>query len=301
MNTDINADFIEGFYNVNYLNNDNISDIETEQRYFLDEFIYLDKLENNTGYRILQSQPAISEKIFIYICIQGEEEYAKRIYKACIHENVEKFSNLNIDYFVSFILYKGHKGIFEWLNENNILSNNAINIAKCCCNTLKIIHHDDDYKFVKWLLDTILICNPNEMWMCVESNIDSMESCFKNACNKCSINFENIKLKIIDVLQIYRPFQFCFRNDVYMIKNNCLQLYFVCDRLFLTCYEISEFIKIAKNPNKINYEKIKRRMDYIPLGCEISLKEEIIRNRFHPKYIDKLIDWGHLEQADFEL
>jgi hypothetical protein len=71
--------------------------------------------------------------------------------------------------------------------------------------------------------------------------------------------------------------------------------------LALTCYEVSEFIKIAKNPNKINYEKIKRRMDYIPLGCEFSLKEEIIRNRFHPKYIDKFIDWGHLEQADFEL
>jgi hypothetical protein len=150
-------------------------------------------------------------------------------------------------------------------------------------------------------LNTILIYNPNELWMSNEINIDIIEYCFKNACYKSSINFENIKLKIINVLQIHRPFQFCFRNNAYMIKNNCLELYFVCDRSFFICHEISEFIKIAKNPNKINYNEIKHRMDYIPLGCEISLKEAIIRNCFHPKYIDKLIDWGHLEQADFEL
>ena len=41
-----------------------------------------------------------------------------------------------------------------------------------------------------------------------------------------------------------------------------------------------------------NYKEIKRRM-------KETIAEDLMKNRFHPKYIDKWIEWGQVEPNDF--
>jgi hypothetical protein len=52
---------------------------------------------------------------------------------------------------------------------------------------------------------------------------------------------------------------------------------------------------------KINYSFLKKRLDTVHPGNEICFREALVRNRFHPKYMDKWMDWGHEEPEDFEL
>ena len=52
---------------------------------------------------------------------------------------------------------------------------------------------------------------------------------------------------------------------------------------------------------KLNYSLLKKRFDTVHPGNEICFREALIRNRFHPKYMDKWVDWGHEDPEDFDM
>ena len=58
---------------------------------------------------------------------------------------------------------------------------------------------------------------------------------------------------------------------------------------------------ITFSTQKINYPFLKKRLDNVHTGNEICFREALVRNRFHPKYMDKWVDWGHDEAEDFDL
>ena len=51
---------------------------------------------------------------------------------------------------------------------------------------------------------------------------------------------------------------------------------------------------ISTNPSifTYNYKELNKRM-------KETIAEDLMKNRFHPKYIDKWIDWGQVEADDF--
>jgi acyl-CoA hydrolase len=126
---------------------------------------------------------------------------------------------------------------------------------------------------------------------------------------------------VIKYLQIYRPFQFgCHfeqsaeqnekkfnyykinlfeENDDFIEENDD---FIEENDAFFDWNSFRQYISSRKNINnfEIDYELIKKRMDFVPEGCEISFREELMRNRFHPKNIDKWVDWGHSDPTDFE-
>jgi hypothetical protein len=58
---------------------------------------------------------------------------------------------------------------------------------------------------------------------------------------------------------------------------------------------------VSYSTEKLNYEFLKKRFDTVHPGNEICFREALIRNRFHPKYMDKWVDWGHEDPEDFDM
>ena len=58
---------------------------------------------------------------------------------------------------------------------------------------------------------------------------------------------------------------------------------------------------ISYSTEKLNYSFLKKRLDIVHSGNEICFREALVRNRFHPKYMDKWVDWGHEEAEDFDM
>ena len=67
-------------------------------------------------------------------------------------------------------------------------------------------------------------------------------------------------------------------------------------------FEVDENNKITSySTEKLNYSFLKKRLDIVHSGNEICFREALVRNRFHPKYMDKWVDWGHEEAEDFDM
>ena len=67
-------------------------------------------------------------------------------------------------------------------------------------------------------------------------------------------------------------------------------------------FEVDENNQIVSySTEKPNYVFLKKRFDTVHSGNEICFREALVRNRFHPKYMDKWVDWGHDEAEDFDL
>ena len=65
-------------------------------------------------------------------------------------------------------------------------------------------------------------------------------------------------------------------------------------------FEVNKQNKITSySTEKLNYSFLKKRLDIVHSGNEICFREALVRNRFHPKYMDKWVDWGHEEPEDF--
>ena len=65
-------------------------------------------------------------------------------------------------------------------------------------------------------------------------------------------------------------------------------------------FEVDNQNKITSySTKKLNYLFLKKRLDTVHPGNEICFREALVRNRFHPKYMDKWVDWGHEEAEDF--
>ena len=94
---------------------------------------------------------------------------------------------------------------------------------------------------------------------------------FRKAC-------ENGHLDVAQWLQTLMPYglYYTFKVD----KNNLIHTYSI---------------------KKLNYSFLKKRLDIVHSGNEICFREALVRNRFHPKYMDKWVDWGHEEAEDFDM
>ena len=67
-------------------------------------------------------------------------------------------------------------------------------------------------------------------------------------------------------------------------------------------FEVDENnIITSYSTEKLNYSFLKKRLDIVHSGNEICFREALVRNRFHPKYMDKWVDWGHEEAEDFDM
>ena len=67
-------------------------------------------------------------------------------------------------------------------------------------------------------------------------------------------------------------------------------------------FEVDENNKITSySTEKLNYSFLQKRLDIVHSGNEICFREALVRNRFHPKYMDKWVDWGHEEAEDFDM
>ena len=68
--------------------------------------------------------------------------------------------------------------------------------------------------------------------------------------------------------------------------------------LFYT-FEVDKIISYSTQ--KLNYSFLTKRLDTVHPGNEICFREALVRNRFHPKYMDKWVDWGQEEPEDFDM
>ena len=67
-------------------------------------------------------------------------------------------------------------------------------------------------------------------------------------------------------------------------------------------FEVDENNQIVSySTEKPNYVFLKKRFDTVHSGNEICFREALVRNRFHPKYMDKWVDWGHEDPEDFDM
>jgi hypothetical protein len=291
------------------------------------EYIFNNEPEQNNCLRncILRNNPLLIERAFIFCCDKNDLKEIKNIYYSFIYngncningESKKIFQNIEQRKLLIDICKNCKKEIVIFVVSKNILSN--INYK----NLFSIILEDCNIYFVLYLLEIIYLCNPNALISepTIDyyfdgskiserksfETIDIFETCLNKAFNR--LNFE-----VIRHLQKYRPFQFgChFKSSAEQDekKYNYYKINFIeeyddfiqeNDAIF-DWKSFRKYISSRKNINNfdIDFELIKKRMDYVPEGCEMSFREELMRNRFHPKYIDKWIDWGHCEPEDFE-
>ena len=71
--------------------------------------------------------------------------------------------------------------------------------------------------------------------------------------------------------------------------------------LYYTFEVYENNIITSYSTEKLNYSFLKKRLDIVHSGNEICFREALVRNRFHPKYMDKWVDWGHEEAEDFDM
>jgi preprotein translocase subunit SecY len=82
--------------------------------------------------------------------------------------------------------------------------------------------------------------------------------------------------------------------DIEKINWNCICL--KPNAIHLLQQNLTKLIGIIYLANQIlftyNYSELKRRM-------KETIAEDLMKNRFHPKHMDKWLGWGQVEEEDF--
>ena len=234
--------------------------------------------------RILLCYPELIDRLFIFWCLQNNLQRAKQIHNYLKNEDRIQFGKTIIcDEFIIHLVRKTlnndiYYEILGWIIKENILS--QIDYFKI----IKYIIKQNDYCILVYLLDLLCLNNPSIIYQEYTTDYDDDERniIFIDMFHKLFdfIVNENLE-KYASLLKIYRPYQY----DIIVYR------YY--DGICRLDYNSEEF-------TKIQYPLIKQKLDMIPEGCEISLREALIRNRFHPKYANKWIEWGHNISEDFE-
>ena len=153
--------------------------------------------------------------------------------------------------------------------------------------------HNGHLNIAQWLYEikpTIDISAFNEnafRWACKNGHLDVTQWLYQikptidisaENENAFRITCENGHLEVAQWLQTLIPYglYYTFQVD----KNNKITSY---------------------SSEKLNYSFLKKRLDIVHSGNEICFREALVRNRFHPKYMDKWVDWGHEEDEDFDM
>lgn len=278
--------------------NENIDDLlfmfeKYIDAYEEDKLMNRDKAQNHYLRKcILKNNPLLIERAFIFCCAKNDLPELKSIYDLFIdnrkwdtNKGAKKiFEKTRHQCLFKDICGHCHIEIIKWIVAQNILVDIEYdNIIIWLCEEMS-------FELVYSVLDTIYSHNPNVL---IES-FDTLKSCFRLAI--CYLDF-----KVMNILQMYRPFQFGCYFDNYIEQNKIQKNYYKINFIGEDNenFDCVDFIK-KHNNFELDYDSIKKRMDFIPEGYEISFREELMRNRFHPKNIDKWINWGHCEHEDFE-
>jgi hypothetical protein len=254
------------------------------------------------------------KKAFYYCCEHNYIDVVDWMYTHYISKVSESSVKESIQYVVLFdnVIAKGHLPILKWID------NKKPYILQRDINTYMIYACEKGYlEIVKWLYSK---CNKMEnkpdlervfQYSCYSENTETTKWVLDQLIMDLSIRpsnidilldfafdiaFEESNIDLFHLLQIHRPFLYCKKNHLYEIHNNSLYLVF-----YEKMAEIYEK-KLYRNDNikRIDYELIQQRMNFIPEGYELSLKEELMRNRFHPKHMDKWVSWGQWDHYDKE-
>ena len=266
-------------------------------------------------YFILQNNWQLIERAFIYCCARNDFDELKHIYDMFINntkidtnKGAIKIFEKTLQHYLFIDIYEhcDYK-IVEWIIAENILFQVDYD------NLFERLSNEMYYESIDSLLNTLYKYNPNILT--IKPVLGYFTSPFSDnvvikvyfekmyTLEKLFIHSIYNNIQLMRVLQTYRPFQFGSKFEVKMeqneIKINYYKLNFIEEDGEDFDWEIFYKIKSEKD-YKIDYKSIKKRMDYIPEGCEISLREGLIRNRFHPKYANKWIEWGLNISEDFE-
>ena len=250
------------------------------------------------------------KQCFDYACKNGYKDIAQWIYNNYFmyhssNEFTEYLKNLAYD-----VCKNGRLEVFKWMiqiksdifndNYNNYFEsaseNQHFHILEWICKTAKKQGKTIDinssfrmainrslYQLAKWLLD-LSIYDTNKINILLEFAFNSVKQFYD--------------IEIIKLVQLYRPFIYCERENEYIIRNGTLNLRFGARYdTFRALYNNNDITTSQANEinDKNNYRAIEERMYFVPQGSEISLKEAIMRDRFHPKNIEKMIHWGHVD------
>jgi ankyrin repeat protein len=137
----------------------------------------------------------------------------------------------------------------------------------------------------------------------ISANNEDNEYAFIWACEYGHLEVAQWLYKIKPTIDISAENEYAFR---YACQNGKLDVAqwlqtLIPYGLYYT-FEVDENNKITSySTKKINYSFLKKRLDYLHSGNEICFREALVRNRFHPKYMDKWVDWGHEEAEDFDM
>jgi hypothetical protein len=215
--------------------------------------------------------------LLYHVCDNGHLEIAKWL----VQIKPDIFQNDYISHF-NLACKKGYFHIAQWICEIIKKMGKKIDISSSFHSAL----NDKQYRVAKWLIDLAI------------SDTLQINVLLEYAFHLAKKDFD---IEIIQLVQLYRPFMYCERDEEYELENGSLSLRFsrADDVLHILYYNENNSI-----PNEINdkthYRAIEEKMYFIPRGSEISLKEAVMRERFHPKNIDKWISWGHYNVEDFE-
>ena len=93
----------------------------------------------------------------------------------------------------------------------------------------------------------------------------------------------------------------CNDNAIHLLEQNQ-------DKIDWNClsYNPNAIHLLEQNQNKINWSKLstnpsifKYNYKELKLRMKETIAEDLMKNRFHPKYINKWIDWGQVDADDF--
>jgi hypothetical protein len=253
---------------------------------------------------------------FDYACKGGYKDIAEWIYNNYFKNNSHEFTEYFNEYLINLfynICSNGKLEVAKWLvqikpqilkNEDNnyfatSCENGHLHLADWLLQTMKKMDKKIDiilpfrfalfhkqYKLAKWLLDTVI-------YDTLQINV-LLEYAFNFAKNDYDIDIEIIRL-----IQLYRPFMYCEREDEYEIINGALQLRFSKPGdILYNLYINNNNSKSNEINDRIDYMAIELRMHFVPKGYEISFKEELMRERFHPINANKWNSWGLLEDLE---
>ena len=119
---------------------------------------------------------------------------------------------------------------------------------------------------------------------------------------------QNVKLaEIQSFYEMYKPIDISANNEE-TFRRACYNGHLELAQWLQTLmpyglyymFEVNKQNKITSySTEKLNYSFLKKRLDIVHSGNEICFREALVRNRFHPKYMDKWVDWGHEDPEDF--
>jgi hypothetical protein len=244
-----------------------------------------------------------NEVTFNYACGSGYLEMAKWLLQINPKINIYK----NNAWSFSMSCRKGQLQIAQWLWHDVPKIHDFILYDDVFENTC--IVYDKDPKIAMWLLDIrpeIHISAMTFVSICRSGELDLAKKAWKlNPDMRIFVDCIDLFQTLCYVGEIHMAkwvLEICPKIDIAANKHNAFRIACVNHRWEVAAwlqqfFPYQYFIQTVQgittySHDRIDYDAIRARMDAVPNGAAISLREALMRNRFHPRNMDKWIGWG---------